>query len=528
MVDFDWEYLFEGKILSRGYNYYLMETISNFRKIDNTIVANVSGTSMYHVEITFDDGEISSMYCDCPYYDNCKHMVAVLEYLENDKPKILDYLLNYNSIELDEEEDVDIKDLVNSTDNEKLKEFVINELKNNYEMFVKFKTLFKKDFTDVDKNYYYNKLKNVFLEDNIKINFQDFINNDIQILLKRKEFDFVYDLTFLMFDFFSQLDECYYIDELMELAISILLNLYETDYKVKLFERLSNYFRKNFGTFKAYYIASNIFYNYEEKEFLEKKIELFDEIISENPHDLEFWVNFKTDMMIEIGKSKEECIDFRKKYSNLKGIIDYDIDEAIIEEKFDIAIELLENIKNEDFFDYFYMVKLSDLYKKVGNIVEYKKSLKELLFVAISIDYFDYYKKYKSLCSKEEWLLEREEIFTHFKDDDYSLKKFYNEEKLYDRLFELIKASNYIEDFNEYKDVLKKDYANELNIFYSNYIMNMATPTTNRKTYKEIVSLLENMMSIPGGDKLVKSMVKEFRNKYKNRKAMMEELNRVF
>lgn len=55
----------------------------------------------------------------------------------------------------------------------------------------------------------------------------------------------------------------------------------------------------------------------------------------------------------------------------------------------------------------------------------------------------------------------------------------------------------------------------------------MAVRTSDRKNYAYLVSLLRKMKQIKGGSKLVEQIVGDWKVKYKNRPAMMEELRKL-
>ena len=54
-----------------------------------------------------------------------------------------------------------------------------------------------------------------------------------------------------------------------------------------------------------------------------------------------------------------------------------------------------------------------------------------------------------------------------------------------------------------------------------------AANTASRDTYQEWVKTLRHMRSLPGGRTAVKEIVQEWREVYRRRKAMMEELNKL-
>lgn len=87
----EWINLFAPHILERGEEYCDEENVSLLTIEDNVIEASVQGSETYHVYIERDGEEIMDMECDCPYARkgyNCKHMAAVLYFIDAEKPKI--------------------------------------------------------------------------------------------------------------------------------------------------------------------------------------------------------------------------------------------------------------------------------------------------------------------------------------------------------------------------------------------------------------------------------------------------------
>ena len=76
-----WNQYFSTRILDRGYDYYQINAVRVLNSSSEFIEANVMGSSLYNVRINFIEDEIVSLYCNCPYEDNCKHLAATLYYL---------------------------------------------------------------------------------------------------------------------------------------------------------------------------------------------------------------------------------------------------------------------------------------------------------------------------------------------------------------------------------------------------------------------------------------------------------------
>ena len=79
----------------------------------------------------------------------------------------------------------------------------------------------------------------------------------------------------------------------------------------------------------------------------------------------------------------------------------------------------------------------------------------------------------------------------------------------------------------EYGGILQKEYPEEILQKYRTEVEKMAVRTSDRKTYQYLVSLLRTMKKMKGGSKVVEQIVIDWRQRYRNRRAMMDELNRI-
>ena len=180
-----WNQYFSGKILDRGYDYYQINAVRISDSSSEFIEADVMGSSLYNVRINFIEGEIESMYCNCPYDDHCKHLAATLYYLD-DYPELL------------KKED-NISELVLNASKKKLQEFLILELTNNSDLANKFKL-----FTDsqIDSDFYFNKL-NASLNDSFQV--IKFMDEDIQSLAESKQLNLIFELCDIIIDYCEEL-----------------------------------------------------------------------------------------------------------------------------------------------------------------------------------------------------------------------------------------------------------------------------------------------------------------------------------
>ena len=175
----DWKRHFEAKILGRGQDYYESNAVRIYDYSPEHVHAQVAGSYIYEVSIYLKDCEITSMHCDCPYPYNCKHLAAVLYYLE-DHPQLL--------------EAEDYNELIMSCTREELIDFLISELPKNPPLANKLK-LFKNQ--GVSEDYYINMMENSFSSSS---NILKFLNEDIGDLIELKQYDLVFRLCRLVID----------------------------------------------------------------------------------------------------------------------------------------------------------------------------------------------------------------------------------------------------------------------------------------------------------------------------------------
>jgi len=82
-ITYNYSGLFEDAILSRAYQYanvrHLKSLSVNLKMLSGVVVS----TMEYVVHIALDNQQsIESMTCTCPYHGNCKHMAAILIYID--------------------------------------------------------------------------------------------------------------------------------------------------------------------------------------------------------------------------------------------------------------------------------------------------------------------------------------------------------------------------------------------------------------------------------------------------------------
>lgn len=65
-------------VLLKGKDYYKHDRVAYIALQNGIGKAYVVGSEWYEVDFKYEDGKITYIACECPYFGNCKHVVAVL------------------------------------------------------------------------------------------------------------------------------------------------------------------------------------------------------------------------------------------------------------------------------------------------------------------------------------------------------------------------------------------------------------------------------------------------------------------
>lgn len=539
-----WENSFSNHILDKGFNYFKKGLVENVNIQGNKVTAFVQGSQLYKVIIIKEDNKIIDLNCSCPYArggNYCKHMVAVLYYLEENKSN------------KSKDEEVLIRDLINNTDILLIKEFLSDLLINNEHLLISFKKkvmpisfkTYKENVDDIFKLNLKNKYE--LEEEDIWVLIHELsyiIEDDAQILINDNDLVGAFKLSdYILEKLMPQCSDDFtdtieiFIDKCLELWDQILI---KGDIKLKreIFDTIIKKLNDINFEFLLFYIEKFMFENFEEKEFnqdklnyLNKRIKLYYSVANFNyiNYKLGSYLLQKVDLLKKMDYTEAEIVEVYKDNVNVFEMRKQYIEYCIDKEDYKKAIKLL--VEGKQVFAYHsnvvieYSHWLKDLYKLRGDQDLYKAELFELITIHTKGD-LELYKELKSLYSKSEWQKIRQKVFAEISSIS-KLGDMYVIEGLYDKLLKLVLSSkgiylamNYVDSFKDL-DVTKllNKYKAELN----KMIENLGT----RARYQEIVNILNNMKRLPGGEKEVFEIVEVWKTKYKNRRALQDELKKV-
>ena len=80
---------------------------------------------------------------------------------------------------------------------------------------------------------------------------------------------------------------------------------------------------------------------------------------------------------------------------------------------------------------------------------------------------------------------------------------------------------------DQYERVLKRKFPEEMLRLYADCLVCTISQIKGREKYREIAAHLEKMKNYPGGSKIVDEITADWKKRYRNRKALIEELEKL-
>lgn len=546
-----WKDYFEKRILDRGRSYYNNGAVQNLRKTAEGYEAYVSGTVRYEVEIEMENGKVEYMFCDCPYADsgeNCKHMAAVMYAIEKQENGTIE--LNGKSGRNKQTAKENLQDIVDSIPEAELRDYVYSLAKDNksIENYIRIN-----HGSSIDAEY----MKN--LKKDLRAIIRRY--SDDGFIAWEDAFDYISDVeAFMKTNIESMIDKNFLVEafELTNYVLDKITNQPMDDSdggivavagdckdywlevmekaddksKDKMFRWFNNKLLKHqLDDFIEDVVYEFIMKNFAEEKYLEKKLALLDEFIKEDKFSYNYskYIGEKLKIMQKLNYPAEQINLYKERYWKLPEIRKVVFDEYIAQEDWQKAIEILEESKKLDEDNYLFMARycknLIELYKKVGNKKAYRKELTEFIFDSCGSDLSLIY-ELKEDCTPEEWLSYREKILAGEMLRETKLELL-GKEGMYEELWQEIFERAELYEIDRYEKVLKKIFPERMLDLYVDYIRKNQMKVSNREQYSDLIKYLKKVTLYSGGEKKAKEIAANWRDVFKRRRAMMDELNKA-
>ena len=565
----NWQKLFASHILERGYDYYCDGAVENIEIGRDDIRADVVGTEDYEVEISLNDGKVTDMYCSCPYAaggNNCKHMAAVLyewtaDIMDEDEPEDtdnedMDNDADAESMDLFEpavtvcdykKKSAAVEKLVTSAERDIVQAFLVSVLAEDKKLLLRFRNMVNKCATKEDVEDYFEQIDeiadrylgrdhfiNYYQAYDFMLELEEIIDKDVRRMIDNGSHISAFHVMNHIFVLLGNVDmddsggeTSMLAEQIYQLWLELLTKVNAQD-KRKMFIWFTTHMDGSVIDYLEEYIEQIIMEEFKEPEYEQDKLSFMEEMIEKaekkdsgwsRDYAVGKWTVTYLKTLEEKNAPEDQLEEICKKYWNNSGVRRYYIDRYFEKKEYDRVLQVLDE-----------SIELDKAYR--GQVLEYiqKKSayIEQLwkLVLEQSAGDLDIYKELKAQYSEKEWLIKREELFKKLPPNAH-IDRLYKEEKLYDRLLAYVLKSSGLYAVQSYENVLKKEYPKQILSKYQGEVNKMASCTGNRKHYADLVALLRRMKRIKGGSEIVETIVEEWKIKYRNRPAMMDELSKL-
>ena len=264
----------------------------------------------------------------------------------------------------------------------------------------------------------------------------------------------------------------------------------------------------------------------------EERLPLLDKMIKgcKSDYELPTFVSQKIADLTALKRDKEAERAIRY-YINLPEIRGIAIDKAMERDNFDEALRLVDEgimvARNDGYrgIERDWMKRRLAIYETMGDTGKQIETAKDLfLFENFGKEY---YTRLKSLVPSAQWkdfiLTIIDEATPNLKRDIEGLAAILIAEQEWERLYKLVVhgKQTHIHHLDKYAVYLKAHSA-ELLQLYDEKLRWFADQGTGRDRYNSIVRSMRVMQKLDGADAVVHTLASNFRQTYKNRRAMME------
>lgn len=563
----NWKKLFAKHILERGYDYYLENAVENIDVSESVVQADVIGSEDYKVEISINNGEVTDMYCSCPYAvegRHCKHMAAVLyEWTENQDKKELENAINadlFRPVETmnDYKKKADaVEILVSGAEESDVRSFLAAVLIEDEKLLLRFHNAIRKQVTREDVNNYIGQVDAIadrYLGRNHFISYYeagDFISEleeiidwDIRRMVDSDNYLSAFEVLNYIFVLIGDVDmddsdggTGLLADRIYQLWIELLVKV-SAEEKKKIYDWFTSHLDGSVIDYLEEYIERIIMEEFLEIEYEQAKLDFVEDMIEKSEckdsdwsrnYAVGKWAVRYLELLKEKKATDEQIKEICKKYWDNSTVRKYYIDICMKRKEYDHVLQTLDEsiLLDKQYRGLVseYSEKKKEIYLLQGKRNAYIEQLWQLV-LEHKAGNLDLYRELRKQYPANEWIVKREEIFKKLPAYAH-VERLYEEEKLYDRLLVYVLNSPGLYALQEYERVLEKEYPEQILVKYKDEVNKMAMYTNGRKHYTHLVSILRKMQKMKGGAKIVEQMAAEWKVKYKNRPAMMDELRKL-
>ncbi len=546
----------DEKILQRGLSYFKKDTVQDVsRTSDGKLQARVVGTDDYRVVIEFDEEYVHSHRCDCPYDMGpiCKHVVAVIFYTQQEKLDISASAPKKKK-RVSKPKPNPVKEIMDQVGLSELRDFLITECKSQKEFETRFITTFSHYTSTSSRSFYQKQIRAILKKAAGRKGFifrggSRMVTDHLKPLLENAESALESDQDIKCFQIGSALleetvkglqfidDSNGYYGELVN-STAILLDRLSR-------KPLEDSVRKDFLKYCMNSLSKKIYegwnwhldtlrmsVNLVTTKAEAAKLSKYTEGLDEYSQDEGIMVNFQ--LLQQFG-TKKEIESYIQANMSCGLMREYLVETAIEDGDFERAVELCEEgislLDNRSYSQkrswYDWLLIISQKADNKEDVIRYARGL------FLNSNYLNqpYYSILKSTVDPKGWKEFVEDLIHLINEMDhwrvyYLLHKVFVEEEYWDRLLKLVLTNPSLDNLKENEKYLAPHYTKKYIKLYEKGVYEYLEYNTGRPSYRQACRFLTRMNKL-GGNITVNNMIDVLRSKYPQRRALMDELNKV-
>ncbi|MBY4956170.1 SWIM zinc finger domain-containing protein [Streptococcus suis] len=546
----NWMDYFKPYIVDRGCSLFLDDAVQGLQKTSDGYNAHVIGGQVYEVEISFEHGQLVSMWCECPYaqeMNHCKHMAAVLFAIsELDSHPAL------------EGKDVSLAQLLDKLTVEQLRAFVLELAQEDRELANRIQLRFSSQLTPQQVEDVKKEIRDLGLP------FEDRRTGFIEY---RQTRDYERAVEKAMHQYLQPLlDRCEYANFLavsdafyhqicqQELDDSngttgsllyILTGYWQNLLTVapdKIVQELLDWCLEQLS---GYEVAEDLLMEFvetefQEEHFLEQKLTYFQAVLQAiEGGDKSSWSwKFRRDrfallcyrLLVQLDSSEADLLTFQANHWEVAGLRKLAIAQAVANQHLDRAVHLLQESKRLDaqyrglVSDY--SQQLRDIYRSQGQDDKVREELLEMIFSAGDTD-LDLIEELRDYVSREEWQSYLDDLLEDGRFRSQQLKLLQLADRPQELLDRITASYWFLENLDRFENYLSEKLPEQLRDAYAQAICQQMDVASSRSRYRQLAGYLVKIAGLPDGKVVSASLRTSWKVQYPRRKAMIEELDAV-
>lgn len=237
----------------------------------------------------------------------------------------------------------------------------------------------------------------------------------------------------------------------------------------------------------------------------------------------------RLELMKRLDYPEEEIKKYRRKYWQLSEVRSQAIQESLERGDTERAIQILKESKLLDSkypgLVAQYYEQLISIYEQQSDKKEYKTELVDYIFRCAQNN-LTYIQKLKTLCAEKEWEQYRDQILKS-RNNYYIMYLLMESEGMYEQMLACLRKENAIYNLDRYEKVLKKKFPDQVRDIYVAYLQKASERSGGRDHYRGLINYLKKIQKYPGGKEKAAEIAENWRNVYRRRTAMMDEMRKA-